>query len=98
MVEYTNFLEDLTYRLRDPVKAKSFLKVALEEYENDGDTQALMLGLRCIAEAQGGIAKLAEKTNLNRQNLYKIFSCKITPRFDTLLLIIRGLGYRLQIA
>lgn len=98
MTEHKDYFEYLTERLRDTSQAKSFLKVALEEYENDGDIQALMLGLRCIAEAQGGITKLAEKTNLNRQNLYKIFACKITPRFDTLMLIIRGLGYRLKIA
>jgi probable addiction module antidote protein len=52
-----------------------------------------MRAIQRVAEAKGGISKLAEKTQLNRQNLYKIFSNKISPRFDTLTKILRALGF-----
>ena len=40
-------------KLQDPEDARVYLDVALEEYEKDGDTEALLLALRDIAEAQG---------------------------------------------
>ena len=38
-------------------------------------------------------ATIAEETNLNRQNLYRIFANQTSPRFDTLTKILRALGY-----
>jgi probable addiction module antidote protein len=97
MAEYRNFKDILIEELKDPAEARAHLLLALEEYEEDGDTQAFMHMLRYIAEAQGGIGNLATQTKLNRQNLYKIFTGKTTPKFDTALSIIKGLGFRLSI-
>jgi len=80
---------------RDPEKVSVYLAVALDEYEKDGDLGALLLALRTIAEAKGRISDLARKTHLSRQNLYKIFANKVNPRFNTLALILRALGYSL---
>jgi probable addiction module antidote protein len=74
-----------------------YLSVALEEYEKDGDTEAFLLALRDVTEAQGGIAKLAERTKLNRQNLYKALSDKGNPRLETVGAILHGLGFRLSV-
>ena len=41
--------------LNDPVKAKAYIDVALEEYQSDND-EALLLALRDVVEAQGGWA------------------------------------------
>jgi hypothetical protein len=38
----------------------------MKEYKKDKDVGALMHPFRLVAEAQGGIAKLAEKAHLNR--------------------------------
>jgi probable addiction module antidote protein len=97
MADYRNFKDVFTSDLKDPVEARAHLLLAIEEYEEDGDIQAFMHMLRYIAEAQGGLASLAERTNLNRQNLYKIFTGKTTPRFDTTLSIIKGLGFKIAI-
>ena len=91
------FNEYFIEKLKNPEEAKAQLELALQEYENDGDTEAFMLILRFIAEAQGGISKLAERSHLNRQNLYKILTCKTIPRFDTTLAIMKGLGYRISV-
>lgn len=89
--------EYLIEKLKNHEEAKAHLALAIDEYEKDGDSAAFMLMLRLIAEAQGGIAKLSARSHLNRQNLYKILTGKTTPRFDTTLAIMKGLGYRVSI-
>jgi len=91
------FNEYFIEKLKKPEEAKAHLELAIAEYEKDGDSAAFMLMLRFIAEAQGGIATLAQKSHLNRQNLYKILTGKTTPRFDTTIAIMKGLGYRVNI-
>lgn len=82
---------------RDPKEAAIYLQVALEEYEADGDDAALLLALRTVAEAQGGVGTLAKKTSLTRQSLYKALSPKGNPRLRTIGMILKGLGYRLSL-
>ncbi len=82
--------------LRDPVEAEAYLTVALEEYETDQNTESFMLALRNIAEAQGGLGKLAERTHLNRQNLYRALSQTGQPKFPTILAVLHGLGFGLR--
>ncbi|MFC1712737.1 addiction module antidote protein [Candidatus Poribacteria bacterium] len=95
--QYRRFEDSLKERLADAEYARVFLDVALEEYEKDGDTEAFLLALRDVTEAQGGIGKLAERTNLNRQNLYKALSEKGNPRLETIGAILHGLGFRLSV-
>jgi len=83
--------------LQDDCEAIAYLEVALEEYQSDGDTKSLMRAIQRVAEAKGGISKLAEVTKLNRQNLYRIFANKTSPRFDTLSKILRALGFTISI-
>lgn len=40
----------------------------------DGDPEVFLLALRDIARARGGVAKLAEATQLNREHLYRMLS------------------------
>lgn len=80
--------------LTSPRNAYAYLKVSLEEFLKDGHLLALMLAIYRIAEANGGITALAQKTKLSRQNLYKLFSAKTTPRLDTVVLLLSALGYQ----
>ena len=83
--------------LKDPTEAKAHLELAITEYEKDGDTASFMQMVRLVAEAQGGITKLSQRSHLNKQNLYKILTGKTTPRFDTTLSIMKGLGFKLHV-
>lgn len=87
-------IEDLK---KNPGQIPAYLEVSLEEFEKDGDMKALLLALGTVAEVQGGVGTLSEKTGLNRQNLYKVFSNKVTPKFSTILRILKGLGYSFQL-
>jgi probable addiction module antidote protein len=89
--------DDLIEALREPKEAYAYLQVALDEYQEDNDADALLVALRNVAEARGGITKLAKKTHLNRQNLYKALSKAGNPRLDTFGLILKGLGFHLSI-
>lgn len=92
-----SYHENLIEYLKDIHKAEMYLKVALEEYEGDKDPEPFLLALKNVAEAQGGISKLAIKAHLNRQNLYRALSSKGNPTLDTLDAILHGLGFRLSI-
>lgn len=70
---------------------------ALEEYEKDKDVSSFLTALRDVAEAKGGITRLAEKTRLNRQNLYKTLSAKGDPKLNTIETVLHGLGYRFSV-
>lgn len=94
---FRNYEDSLKERLANPEYSQEYLAVALEEYEEDEDIQAFLLALRDVAEAQGGLSKLAERTNLKRPNLNKAFSAQGNPKWKTMTAILHGLGFRLSI-
>ena len=93
-IDYDKYVNNL---LQKPAEAKAYAKAIFEGYEEDGDLQAFLIGLNRLARAKGSLAQLAEKTDLNRQNLYKIFSGKSAPRVDTLSVLLHGLGLQLSV-
>ena len=97
MKPYVKFEDWHFENLTDPQSARDYLQLALEEYEQDHNTEAFLLAVRDVAKAQGGIGQLAIRTGLNRQSLYKALSSKGNPKLDTLGNILHGLGYRLSI-
>ncbi len=93
----TSFKENLLKRLQDPEFAQYYLEATLEDYEEDGDTESLLLAMRDVAQAQGGIGKLAKRTGISRQHLYDVLASKHNPRLDNLLEILSGLGFRIRL-
>ena len=92
------FNEYMIENLKNHEEARAYLKVVFEEYGKDNDYAALMLSFRFVIEAQGGITALAERTGLNRQNLYKILTSKSVLRFDTFTKLLKGLGFVITIS
>jgi probable addiction module antidote protein len=93
----TGYEEWLISSLKDPKEAAVFLETALEEFQKDGDLKALLLSLRHVVEAQGGIGQLARKTHLNRESLYKMLSAKGDPKFTTITTLLNGIGVKLAV-
>ncbi len=85
---------ELIKALRDPREALGYLNATLE----DGDPEVFLLGLRDVAEAQGGIAEVAEVAKLNRENLYRMLSGRGNPELRSLNALLSALGFRLAIA
>ncbi len=80
--------------LRNPGEAEHYLNAALEE----DDPELFLLALRNVAEAQGGLAQLADKTKLNRESLYKMLSERGNPELRSLDALLHALGFRLAVA
>lgn len=61
---------------KDPFFAADYLNAVLE----DGDQEELMVALRRMSEAFGGFKKLASKSKLNPNTLYRTLSPKMKSR------------------
>lgn len=92
-----SYQESLLNSLRDPIEAAAYLQAAFDEYQLDNDFQAFLLALRNVTESHGGITELANRSHLNRQNLYRILSSKGNPKLDSFGAIMKGLGFTLTI-
>ncbi len=79
---------------RDPKFAAAYLNAVLE----DGDQEEIMLALRRISEARGGVAKLAKSAKLNVTTLYRTLSAKGNPELRSLTALLRAMGMRLAVA
>src|SRR5579863_6791421 len=92
--KYTGSYDEwLIKSLRNKNEAATYLQVALDEYQKDGDLEAFLLALRHVAEAQGGLGRLSKKTHLNRESLYKTLSSKGNPKLQTIGILLKGLGF-----
>ena len=79
--------------LQDPAEAAEYLNACLE----DGDPEVFLLALRDVARARGGVAKLAQATNLNREHLYRMLSETGNPELKSLEALLDALGFRLAV-
>lgn len=95
--KYQDFLME---ELKDHDETVAYLNAALEEsLKGDEESKHLFLiALRNVAEAQGGVARLARKANVGRESLYKTLSETGNPKWHTLVSLIIGLGLNLRLA
>ena len=89
--------EVATERMSEPKAAAAYLKLALQEYEQDGDAAGLLVALRTVVDAKGGIGALAKATGLSRQTLYRTLAGQHSPRLDTLSAILHFCGLSLSL-
>lgn len=85
--------EWLIDNLKDRKEAEVYLNAALE----DGDKRILLKALRNVVEAQVGMSKMATKTKLTREGLYRMLSETGNPGLDSLEKIFHVLGYDLLV-
>ena len=93
MVKAKKYKEHLLDQLQNPKEAAAYLNAAL----HDEDPHVFLLALRDIAEAKGGMGWLANRADLNRENLYRILSKRGNPRFFNLLAVLDAIGLELSI-
>lgn len=87
-----DYREVLYETLRDPNEAAEYLNAAIE----DGDEKVFLLALRDIVEARG-VASVATKANLNRENAYRMLSEQGNPRLSSLWSLLDSLGLKLSV-
>ena len=98
MARSKKYGDELLEALRDHEEAVAYLNAALEEsmLGDEESQEVLLMALRSVAEAQGGVAKLAKNAHVGRESLYKTLSANGNPEFRTLATLIRAMGLRLQ--
>jgi probable addiction module antidote protein len=83
----------LIQQLKDPAEAAAYLEAVIEE----GDQAALMLALRQVAQAQGGIAEIARRAKLTREATYKMLSKTGNPELRSLKALLAATGLRIAV-
>jgi probable addiction module antidote protein len=98
MARSRKYQDWLIEQLKDHDEAVAYLNTAFEEsLKGDEESQQLFLmALRNVAEAQGGLGKLAKKAHVGRESLYKTLSEKGNPKWHTLVSLILSLGLNLR--
>jgi probable addiction module antidote protein len=77
----------------DPDYAQELLNGILE----DGEQGELLIALRQMTKAFGGMQSVAEKANLNPTQLYRTLSEEGNPELRSLTAILKAMGLRLSV-
>ena len=77
----------------DPALALEVINSILE----DGDQGELLIVLRQLTQAFGGVQKIAEQANVNPTQIYRTLSAEGNPALSTLTAILRAMGLRLAV-
>src|SRR6266513_379702 len=83
----------LIEQLKDPAEPAAYLETVIEE----GDQAAIMLALRQVAQAQGGVAAIARKAKLTREATYKMLSKSGNPELRSLTAVLKATGLRIAV-
>lgn len=78
---------------KDPRFAAEYLNAVLD----DGDQEELMLALRRLSEAFGGVQKLAASAKLNPTTLYRTLSPQGNPELRSMNALLKAMGMRLSV-
>jgi probable addiction module antidote protein len=87
------FEPGLIQRLGDVDHAVHYLNAAFET----GDAPTILLAIQDVLKA-GNKSRLAEKLMINRVSLYKMFSRKGRPAFETVLKVLQSHNIRFVVA
>ena len=81
----------------DPGRVKGYLQAIMEEYQTFGDPRVVLLALRTVAEAEGGISALAKRIDIDPEVLSEELSSDKALTIDMIKTILNAFGCRLSI-
>ncbi|MCY4530234.1 MAG: putative addiction module antidote protein [Chloroflexi bacterium] len=87
---------DASEYLETPEDIAGYLNAVMEEMGEDDDPRLLMMALRDVVKARGGVSALARETGLNRAALSRALSGQRVPRLDTLSKLSAACGVKLR--
>jgi len=89
-----DYEESLLKELQDPEEAIEYLNAALM----DEDPRVFLLAIKHVLEAQQQkMSVVAKKSNLNRENLYRMLSKRGNPRLTSIVPMLNALGLHLTV-
>lgn len=72
---------------------KEYISELLNEYIRDNNADAFLSALKPLIKLNGSISDFAKKSGINRTYFYKLFKQEVSPEFPTIVLIIKNLGF-----
>lgn len=89
---FADFEEETAKEMKNnPAVQKKFLRLAFEEYAQDGNQKTLLRALGLVLRARG-ISASARKVGVRRNTLYTGFSADGNPRLNTFLGALQTVG------
>jgi len=88
-----SYESQLIVQLKNPREAAAYIEAAIDE----GDQAGLMLALRNVAQALGGVSEIARKSKLTREATYRMLSKSGNPGLRSLTAILGAAGLRLSV-
>ena len=85
---------DASAYLNTPEDIAAYLNAVVEEMGDD--PRLLMIALRNVAKARGGISELAREAEMDRVSLSRALSGQRTPRLDTLAKVTNACGVKMR--
>src|SRR6516162_9173531 len=68
----------------------------MSEAISTDDIETVVRAIGVIAKARG-MSQIAKETGLSRESLYRSLSGEGSPRFETIVLVLKALGFRLNV-
>ena len=93
MAKSKSVTDTLSNYLQDPEEASAYLDAVLET----GDNAALLVALRDVVDARGGVSELAAEKGLSRETLYRTLAEGGNPTLDTLSKVLEFAGLRVSV-
>ena len=88
-----SYNKSLIRHLKNPKEAAAYLDAILEE----NNPELFLKALKKVAEARGGMSRLAAKSRISRVGLYKAFSNQGNPGIKTLGNVLKAFHLRLAV-
>ncbi|MDR1245005.1 MAG: hypothetical protein LBJ98_03400 [Endomicrobium sp.] len=87
------------YLSKNQERIKKYKKYIIDDFNKTQELAVFLENLKTLAKAEG-IANLAKKSSMKRNNIYRFLSKKNNPTFANLLAITHNLGmdFRLSVA
>lgn len=92
--KHEDFLVD---SLQDPKEMQAYLNAAIKDAFDQGDHRLFLLALRDVAIAKG-MRKMAAKSKLNRESLYRMLSEQGNPELSSLWSLLKTMGLKLSVS
>ena len=94
-LDIDNFIEK---NLKTEEDIKEWLTITLDDYIQDSDFESFFKALEYAVKAKTTISKISDSTKISRSNLYKMFKSEQSPQFETVMKVLKELGYTLKVA
>lgn len=84
--------------LKDDIELqKEYITQLLDEYIKENNLDLFLSALKPLIELNGSVSEFAKKTGINRTYFYKLFRKQVKPELPKLVLIIKNLGFDINL-